>query len=65
MSESGSNYELVTVGEARSQLSISRTLIYSLMERGELPYVKIGRARRIAQDAIRRFIQKNTKGPRS
>jgi excisionase family DNA binding protein len=43
---------LVTVPEAARFLSISRTAVYALMGSGSLPYVKIGRCRRIPKDAL-------------
>jgi excisionase family DNA binding protein len=39
---------LVSVGEAAAFLSCSRSQIYVLFERGELPWFKIGKMRRIA-----------------
>lgn len=38
--------DLVTLKEAQSRLRISRSHLYSLMERGDVPYVMVGRARR-------------------
>jgi len=43
---------LVTVKEAEEFLGIRRSKLYELMERGELPYVKIGSARRIPKRAL-------------
>jgi excisionase family DNA binding protein len=43
---------LVTVPEAAAFLSLSRSTLYALMERGDLPYVRIGAARRIPRKAL-------------
>jgi excisionase family DNA binding protein len=43
---------LVPVSEAAAFLGVSRSTLYALMERGELPYVKIGRARRVPRRAL-------------
>jgi len=43
---------LVTVRDAAAFLSISVAGVYSLMSRGALPYVKIGRCRRIPKRGL-------------
>ena len=43
---------LVTIPEAAEFLRISRTGLYKLMNQGALPYVKIGRSRRIPRRAV-------------
>ena len=43
---------LVTVTEAAGFLRLSRTTIYTLMDQGTLPFVKIGRSRRIPLDWV-------------
>ncbi len=53
---------LLTVAEAAKVLHVGRSMVYALMERGQLQYVKIGRARRIPKAAIRDFIRRNLKG---
>ena len=40
------------VGEASRFLGISRSRTYELMDAGELPFVKIGRSRRIPHRAL-------------
>lgn len=54
---------LVTVDEAAKMLSLGRTLVYALMERGELRYAKFGKARRIPVEAIHEVLNKNMIGP--
>ena len=43
--------------EAGRALGVSRTVIFELLRRGELPSVTIGRSRRITPDAIRHYVQ--------
>ncbi len=38
---------LATVKEMAAYLGVSRSKVYQLMDQGELPYVKLGRSRRI------------------
>jgi excisionase family DNA binding protein len=47
---------LLTVPEAADHLRISRAMVYRLMERGELDFVKIGTRRLIPGDSIEAFI---------
>lgn len=49
-----------TVTEAKTLLHVSRAHVYSLMERGELKYVKFGECRRIPWAALREFAEKGT-----
>ena len=50
---------LVTVREAASFLGISVAGLYALMARGELPFVKLGRARRIPRRALVELAARN------
>jgi excisionase family DNA binding protein len=43
---------LRTIEEARAFTRLSRSALYGLMERGELPYVKLGRRRLVPQRAL-------------
>ena len=43
---------LLTVAEAATFLRLSRSTLYGLMERGDLPFVCIGRTRRIPRRAV-------------
>jgi excisionase family DNA binding protein len=54
--------KFLSVREAAGELTVGRTLVYGLMEAGELPYVRIGKTRRISRDALNEFIKKNTVG---
>jgi excisionase family DNA binding protein len=43
---------LFTVAQATQFLGLSKTMLYQLMERGRLPYVRIGRSRRIPKRVL-------------
>ena len=43
---------LVTVQQAALFLSVSRSKLYELMDRGDLKFVKLGRSRRIPRRAL-------------
>jgi excisionase family DNA binding protein len=49
--------KLLTINEAASALGLGRSLIYTLVAKGELKSIKIGRARRIPLSAIDEFIE--------
>lgn len=44
---------LVTVKEAARFLSLSRSTLYQMMDKGELQYAKIGGSRRIPRQALK------------
>lgn len=50
------------IREACDFLRISPALIYRLMDSGDLPYVKIGRARRIPRKALVEFAARGLVG---
>jgi excisionase family DNA binding protein len=47
---------LLTVPEAARRLSLGRTIVYELIASGELPSLKIGRARRIPAIALEQWV---------
>lgn len=49
---------LLTVEEAARSLSLSRMSVYRLLQRQELPSVKIGGSRRISVAALQAYIEK-------
>lgn len=53
---------LLTASEAATALRISRSSIYRLFDAGELGWVQIGTARRVASAEIHRFIVAHTGG---
>lgn len=50
---------MLTVLEACLWLGLSKSYVYSLMDRGELEYIKIGSARRIPKRALVKLAAKN------
>ena len=44
---------MLTIKEAAEHLRLNRATLYRAMERGELPYYKMGKARRIPRRALR------------
>jgi excisionase family DNA binding protein len=53
---------VLTVPDAANFLSISRSAVYQLMQSGRLPYVHIGRARRIPKRSLIGLAAANLKG---
>lgn len=47
---------LMTIEQAATLLCVSRSTIYSLMNSGQLPSVKIGTSRRILTEDIERYV---------
>jgi excisionase family DNA binding protein len=48
--------ELLTPEEVAGQLKVGRTKVYELMDRGDLPSIKIDRCRRIPASAVPAYI---------
>lgn len=48
---------LVSIREAARFLSLSRSTLYQMMDKGELHYAKIGGARRIPRQALKSLAQ--------
>lgn len=53
---------LVSIPEAGEMLGIGKTKAYELVNRGEWPYVKIGRMRRISVEFLRRWSHEKQEG---
>ncbi len=53
---------LVSIDEAMSFLSVSRSTVYELMDQGLLPFAKIGRSRRVPKRALVEFAKANLRG---
>jgi excisionase family DNA binding protein len=47
---------LLTVSDVASRMQIGRTRIYELLAGGDLPSVRLGRARRIRESDLAEFI---------
>jgi excisionase family DNA binding protein len=56
---------LVRVEEAARLLSLSRSMIYEMMNRGELPSIRCGAARRIPLAALRAWVEHQVEVPAS
>jgi len=48
---------LLTVPEVMEALGIGRTFTYSLINRGDLESIKVGRCRRIPTTSVERFVE--------
>jgi len=51
---------LLTIEQVFTYLGVKRSKVYNLIERGELPVVRIGRSVRIHPDAVREYVERNT-----
>ena len=60
--DSGSSRLLLTIEEAARRLSIGRSHIYELMQRGGLRSVRMGRSRRILNTDLEAFIDRILNG---
>lgn len=49
---------LVTVHEAARRLGLGRSATYTLIQRGELPSIKIGGSRRVAVADLCEFVER-------
>lgn len=54
---------LLTVAETKQVLRLGHSKVYELIAAGELPSIKIGKARRIPMDAIKRLIAERSVEP--
>lgn len=47
---------LLDVGEVASLLGCGRTLVYGMIQRGELPVVKLGRLTKVPRCAVEQYV---------
>lgn len=52
--------ELWKVAKVAEALSLSQPMVYKLMDSGRLPYVKIGRCRRVKRDEVLKLLERST-----
>ncbi len=52
--------QLGRVSEVAKYLNMSRSKIYLMMEQGQLPFVKLGKSRRVRWNDVERLIDENT-----
>lgn len=53
---------LLSIPDVMAALAVCRSLVYKLMASGELPYVAVGRTRRVDPGDLQRFVEKNKIG---
>ena len=53
---------LLRISAASQKLSVSRSKLYELVAKNQVPHVKIGNSLRIPVQAMRTWIEKNTEG---
>ena len=56
---------LLTIEDVAALLNCSRRSIYDLMDRGELPYVRFLRCRRVEEKVLADFVARHRMGTRS
>ena len=49
---------LLTIPEVAGQLGLGRSLVYEMVMRGEIPSLKLGRARRVPAAALEEFVER-------
>ena len=49
---------LLRIPEAAERLSVGRSTVYELVQRGELPTIHIGRSVRIPAEALRTWVER-------
>jgi excisionase family DNA binding protein len=49
---------LLTVHEAAEQLGVGRSFLYGVIQRGDLPTVKLGRARRVPAAELSLYVER-------
>ena len=59
---SGTIDRLVNVGTVAKHLAVSRSKVYQLLDAGELPYVKLGKSRRVRWSDVLTLIDKHLVG---
>jgi len=52
----------MTMNEVAETLSVSRMTIHRLVGKGEIKYLKIGRAVRIPEESLKEYVDRNLKG---
>ncbi len=50
---------LLTPLEVAQRLHVSHSYAYKLLDKGKLPYIQIGKCRRVHPDDLQQYIQEN------
>ena len=53
---------LYTIAAVATHLAVSRSKVYTMMGAGELPFIKLGRSRRIRWSDVARLIERSRIG---
>jgi len=54
------NEKIYTIPEVASYLKLSKSKVYRLVQRGKIPYIRIGRNVRIAESDLEKWIKTRT-----
>lgn len=65
MNQMDTQTRTLTAPQVAAQLQLSRALVYALIQRGELPAVRIGRSVRVLPDDLDRWLQAHRAESRS
>ena len=56
---SGERLRYLTVAEVAELMRVSRMTVYRLVNRGELPAVRVGRSFRVTEDDVNDYLRKS------
>jgi excisionase family DNA binding protein len=54
------NLDLLTVSEVAAMLRLSKMTIYRLMDKGQLPALRVGRSFRIPRESVRLLVEESS-----
>lgn len=61
--ENEKNYPLMNAVEVANILNISKSLVYRLIQTGDIPHIQINNAVRVRHDDLYKFIEENRLQP--
>lgn len=63
MSEvAGVGSKLLTVAELQTRLGLSQMTVYRMMDRKEIPFIRLGRSRRVRESDLEAYLRRQTSG---